>query len=105
MPGTSRTALGHAQGADLAREPPGERVARAAQGGAETPGLPQNLIDQLPTIRPERPTVVSTTGRIEQRLTVTPLRQVPNTPEAMEGQVRSGSYIADPSAEKPPPHY
>ena len=25
--------------------------------------------------------------------------------DAMEEQVRSGSYIADPSSEKPPPHY
>lgn len=25
--------------------------------------------------------------------------------DAMEEQVRSGGYIADPSSEKPPPHY
>jgi len=25
--------------------------------------------------------------------------------EVMEEQVRSGSYIADPASEKPPPHY
>ena len=25
--------------------------------------------------------------------------------DAMEEQVRSGSYIADPSSDKPPPHY
>ena len=25
--------------------------------------------------------------------------------EAMEEQVRSGGYIADPSTERPPPHY
>ncbi|SFV26910.1 SlyX protein [Devosia crocina] len=25
--------------------------------------------------------------------------------DAMEEQVRSGSYIADPATEKPPPHY
>ena len=50
-------------------------------------GLPQSLIDQLPATRRERPTVVSTSGRIEQRLTVTPLRQVPRTDEAVDGQI------------------
>jgi SlyX protein len=33
------------------------------------------------------------------------LEQMRRRLEAMEEQVRSGSYIADPSGEQPPPHY
>ena len=35
----------------------------------------------------------------------TTIEQLRRRLEAMEEQVRSGSYIADPSSEKPPPHY
>jgi SlyX protein len=35
----------------------------------------------------------------------TTIEQLRRRVEAMEEQVRSGSYIADPSTEKPPPHY
>jgi capsular polysaccharide transport system permease protein len=50
--------------------------------------MPKNLMDQLP-MRRDRPALVSNAaGRIEQRLTVTPLRQVPRTnDDALEGQV------------------
>jgi capsular polysaccharide transport system permease protein len=46
-------------------------------------------MDQLPAMRRDRPSVVpNSSGRIEQRLTVTPLRQVPRPDnEALEGQV------------------
>ena len=64
-----------------------ERIAARAQAHPESAGLPQSLIDQLPATRRERPTVVSTSDRIEQRLTVTPLRQVPRTDEAVDGQI------------------
>jgi capsular polysaccharide transport system permease protein len=69
-----------------------ERIARrrerAARAEASEPvGLPQSLMDQLPARRRDRPSVVSPSGRIEQRLTVTPLRQVPRTDEAVDGQV------------------
>lgn len=64
------------------------RRERAARGEAsQAAGLPQSLIDQLPATRRERPAAISLSGRIEQRLTVTPLRQVPRTNEALEGQV------------------
>jgi capsular polysaccharide transport system permease protein len=62
-----------------------ELAARAA--ASESAGLPQSLIDQLPAMRRDRPSAVSTSNRIEQRLTVTPLRQVPRSNEAFEGQV------------------
>ncbi|MEA2984484.1 MAG: capsular polysaccharide transport system permease protein [Alphaproteobacteria bacterium] len=64
-----------------------ERAAARAQAHSESAGLPQSLIDQLPAMRRERPTVVSATGRIEQRLTVTPLRQVPRSDETVDGQI------------------
>ncbi len=35
----------------------------------------------------------------------TTIEQLRRRLDAMEEQVRSGSYIADPSSEKPPPHY
>jgi SlyX protein len=35
----------------------------------------------------------------------TVIEQLRRKVEAMEEQVRSGSYIADPSTEQPPPHY
>lgn len=35
----------------------------------------------------------------------TVIEQLRRRLEAMEEQVRSGSYIADPANEKPPPHY
>lgn len=35
----------------------------------------------------------------------TVIEQLRRRLEAMEEQVRSGSFIADPSTEKPPPHY
>jgi capsular polysaccharide transport system permease protein len=64
-----------------------ERAAARAQAHPEA-GLPQSLIDQLPaTTRRERPTAVSASGRIEQRLTVIPLRQVPRTNETVDGQI------------------
>jgi SlyX protein len=40
---------------------------------------------------------------VTQQWTV--IEQLRRKLEAMEEQVRSGSYIADPSTEKPPPHY
>lgn len=35
----------------------------------------------------------------------TVIEQLRRKLEVMEEQVRSGSFIADPSSEKPPPHY
>jgi SlyX protein len=35
----------------------------------------------------------------------TVIEQLRRKIEVMEEQVRSGGYIADPSSEKPPPHY
>jgi SlyX protein len=35
----------------------------------------------------------------------TAIEQLRRRLDAMEAQVRSGSYIADPSSERPPPHY
>lgn len=35
----------------------------------------------------------------------TVIEQLRRRLEVMEEQVRSGSYIADPASEKPPPHY
>jgi SlyX protein len=35
----------------------------------------------------------------------TTIEQLRRRLDAMEEQVRSGGYIADPSTEKPPPHY
>ena len=35
----------------------------------------------------------------------TTIEQLRRRIDAMEQQVRSGGYIADPSTEKPPPHY
>ena len=35
----------------------------------------------------------------------TAIEQLRRRLETMEEQVRSGSYIANPSTEKPPPHY
>ena len=35
----------------------------------------------------------------------TTIEQLRRRLETMEEQLRSGSYIADPSTEKPPPHY
>jgi SlyX protein len=35
----------------------------------------------------------------------TTIEQLRRRLEAMEEQVRSGGYIADPSTERPPPHY
>ena len=35
----------------------------------------------------------------------TTIEQLRHRIDAMEQQVRSGGYIADPSTEKPPPHY
>ena len=50
--------------------------------------LPKNLLDQLPAARPGRPSLVTNSnGRIEQRLTVIPLRQVPKSDDTLEGQV------------------
>jgi capsular polysaccharide transport system permease protein len=69
-----------------------ERAARA-QMNPEASGLPQSLIDQLPAMRRDQSSVVSKSGRIEQRLTVTPLRQVPRTPEAVEGQIVSRRQV------------
>jgi capsular polysaccharide transport system permease protein len=66
-------------------------AARRAQLAASENNLHQSLIDQLPAMRRDRPlsAVSNASGRIEQRLTVTPLRQVPRTNEALEGQVVS----------------
>lgn len=61
-----------------------KRAARAE--ASESAGLPQSLMDQLPAHR-DRPSVVSASGRIEQRLTVIPLRQVPQSNEALDGRV------------------
>ncbi len=60
-----------------------QRDQRKAAG--EGKGLSQSLIDQLPVRR--RPTVISPSGRIEQRFSVTPLRQLPRNNDALEGQV------------------
>ena len=62
-----------------------EQRERAAEEKAN--GLPQRLIDQLPAVSRPRPSVVTSDGRIEQRLTVTRLRPVPRTNEALEGQI------------------
>ena len=40
---------------------------------------------------------------VTQQWTV--IEQLRRRLDAMEEQVRSGGYIADPSTEKPPPHY
>ena len=63
------------------------RRERAAREEAAPAALPQGLIDQLPAMRRDRAPAISLSGRIEQRLTVTPLRQVPRTNEELEGQV------------------
>jgi capsular polysaccharide transport system permease protein len=64
-----------------------ERRARREADAGETE-LPKNLLDQLPAARPDRPSTISnSSGRIEQRLTVIPLRQVPRSDEALDAQV------------------
>ena len=69
-----------------------ERALARAQAHPEAAGLPQSLLEQLPaTTRRGRPTTVSSSGRIEQRLTVIPLRQVPRPNEAVDGQIVSPS--------------
>jgi capsular polysaccharide transport system permease protein len=61
-----------------------ERRARREADSAETE-LPKDILDQLPATRPSA--VPNSSGRIEQRLTVIPLRQVPRPEDAVEGQV------------------
>ena len=64
-----------------------ERRARREADAGETT-LPKNLLDQLPATRPDRPSIISNSGgRIEQRLTVIPLRQVPRSDETLDAQV------------------
>ena len=64
-----------------------ERRARREADSGEF-RLPKNLLDQLPAARPAGPSLVAnSSGRIEQRLTVIPLRQVPRPSEALEGQI------------------
>jgi capsular polysaccharide transport system permease protein len=62
-----------------------ERAARAE--ASQQAAVPQSLIEQLPAVRRDRQSAISPSGRIEQRLTVTPLRQVPRTNDEVEGQV------------------
>jgi capsular polysaccharide transport system permease protein len=82
-----RPALIEDAGDDMAAR----RLKRRQRAGAaeekKAGGLPQSLLDQLPVLRPGRPTVISSSGRIEQRLTVTRLREVPANREAFEGQM------------------
>ena len=59
-----------------------------ASGDSNESRVPKNIIDQLPMARRERLSVLPNSGhRIEQRLTVTPLRQVPRPDEPVEGQI------------------
>ena len=60
-----------------------ERRARREADSGES-----RLLDQLPAARPAGPSLVTnSSSRIEQRLTVIPLRQVPRPSEALEGQI------------------
>jgi capsular polysaccharide transport system permease protein len=66
----------------------GERIGRPDSEA----GLPQSLLDQLPAVAPRRAALAQ--GRIEQRLTVTKLRQVPKAKETLEGKVLQGRFRA-----------
>jgi capsular polysaccharide transport system permease protein len=83
-----RAALIEDSRGDLAARRLKRRQQKAAEG--KTGGLPQSLLDQLPVLRtdrPDRPVMISNSGRIEQRLTVTRLREVPANRETLEGPV------------------
>jgi SlyX protein len=61
-------------------------------------------LDRLETrIAFQDQTIEELNGVITEQWTV--IEQLRRKVEAMEEQVRSGSYIADPSTEQPPPHY
>jgi SlyX protein len=61
-------------------------------------------LDRLETrIAFQDQTIEELNGVITEQWTV--IEQLRRKVEAMEEQVRSGSYIADPSTEVPPPHY
>jgi capsular polysaccharide transport system permease protein len=83
-----RTALIEDGRGDLAARRLKRREQKAAAAEDEKAGgLPQSLLDQLPVIHPDRAALISSSGRIEQRLTVTRLREVPANRETPEGAV------------------
>ena len=87
--GARRDPAGDQEDGDSDRDARRARRERRRAGGSALQ-LPKGLLERLPVGRRDRQApapVPDANGRIEQRLTVLPFRQVPQTDDALEGQV------------------